>query len=106
LSDDVVAHLRTFAPDAFCLCDAGQPSYGLPSLVFPEQELSAASTAHDPTRSIPAIDSSQTVAWLFTSGSTGKPQPHRKTWGLLVRNVSAEADILGLSDPRHLQPPT
>ena len=93
LTADVIDHLRAFAPDAFCLCDAGQPSFGLPSLEYPD-DLGSESPSR--TRAMPSIADDRTVAWLFTSGSTGRPQPHRKTWGPLVRNVAAEAAILGL----------
>ena len=93
LTTDVIEHLRTFAPDTFCLCDSGQTSFGLPALVYPDDLGSESSSG---SRAMPSIADDRTVAWLFTSGSTGKPQPHRKTWGPLVRNVVAEAAILGL----------
>ena len=94
VTPDVVAHLRDFAPDAFCLGDAGQASHRLPFVAYPE------SLPPSPVDAIPSIPGERNVAWLFTSGSTGTPQPHRKTWGLLVRNVRAEASILGLDDGR------
>ena len=93
LTADVIEHLRAFAPDAFCLCDTGQQSFGLRALEYPD-DLGSESPSR--TRAMPSIGDERTVAWLFTSGSTGKPQPHRKTWGPLVRNVVAEAAILGL----------
>ena len=93
ITQDVVDHLRDFAPDAFCLVDGDQPTFGLAVFGMTEGGRSAASQ----TPAVPSIPADRTVAWLFTSGSTGKPLPYRKTWGPLVRNVRAEGNILGLT---------
>jgi acyl-coenzyme A synthetase/AMP-(fatty) acid ligase len=49
---------------------------------------------------VPGIPSEQLVAYVFTSGSTGVPLAHKKTWGALVRDVQAEAELCGLNDGR------
>ncbi len=90
---DTVAHLRAFAPDAFCLCDADN-DVALPQMRF---------VARDPRRTpaplpIPRIDADRVVAQVFTSGSTGAPVPHAKRWAALVRGAGAEAELLGLLD--------
>ncbi len=95
ITREVVGHLRTFAPDVFCLADGDQDAFGLPCIAYPDDRHPDATP-----RAIPLLPDDQPVAWLFTSGSTGKPVPHRKTWGALVRNVRAEAALLGLTDGR------
>ncbi|MGB0125992.1 MAG: AMP-binding protein [Rhodocyclaceae bacterium] len=88
---DMVAHLRRLAPDAWALHDTGGDAIDLPCLRCPEGHAAA-----QPAASVPAIDPTQLVAYVFTSGSTGEPVPHRKTWGALVRNARAEASRLGV----------
>lgn len=65
---------------------------GVPGGPFPDLASLARAEVHE----VPQIDDERLVAILFTSGSTGLPQPHRKTWGKLVRNGRAEAAALGL----------
>ena len=65
---------------------------GLPGCRFPDLAALPRAAVHE----MPQIDDQRLVAILFTSGSTGLPQPHRKTWGKLVRNGRAEAEALGL----------
>ncbi|WP_086125652.1 AMP-binding protein [Hydrogenophaga sp. IBVHS1] len=65
---------------------------GLPGCRFPDLAALPRTVVHE----MPQIDDQRLVAILFTSGSTGLPQPHRKTWGKLVRNGRAEAEALGL----------
>lgn len=91
---DMVRQLQAFAPDVFCLHDAAQCDIALPQLPYPEAPAQAEPIA------IPQILATQLAAIVFTSGSTGAPQPHRKTWGSLVRNVRAQAARLGLT-PGH-----
>lgn len=95
LTQETLGHLRSFAPDFFCLHDGGTDVAGMPGIVYPERNWPLGSG-----QDIPRIPADQAVAWLFTSGSTGMPVPHRKSWGALVRNVVAEGELLGLRDGR------
>ncbi|WP_017773102.1 AMP-binding protein [Paraburkholderia kururiensis] len=92
-----VRELLAFAPDTFCLHDSDDCAVDLPQFRFPEPPSSDDATAN-PTFSVPQIDASQTVAYLFTSGSTGTPVPHGKRWGALVACLRASAARLGLLD--------
>lgn len=92
---EMVRQLQLLAPDVFCLCDRAT-SVALPQLTYPRPEPGASDVPPAPD-SIPRIEADQVAAYVFTSGSTGVPVPHRKTWGALVRNVSAGAARLGLS---------
>ncbi|WP_042301537.1 AMP-binding protein [Paraburkholderia kururiensis] len=92
-----VRELLAFAPDTFCLHDSDDCAVDLPQFRFPEPPSSFDATAN-PTFSVPQIDASQTVAYLFTSGSTGMPVPHGKRWGALVACLRASAARLGLLD--------
>ena len=74
------------------LSDQADAVPGLPGMTFPDLAVLPRTEVHD----MPQIDNERVVAILFTSGSTGLPQPHRKTWGKLVRNGRAEAAALGL----------
>lgn len=94
-SPEMIRQLLQFAPDAFCLTDSRDCAVALPQVRFPVLSESCARAF-----SVPAIDAGQLVAYVFTSGSTGVPVPHRKTWGALVRNVQAEAQLCGLNDGR------
>ncbi len=96
---EMIRHLLHFAPDAFCLTDNPECAIALPQVRFPA--LPDAVDASERTFAVPAIDSDQLVAYVFTSGSTGTPIPHRKTWGALVQDVQAEAELCGLNDGRH-----
>lgn len=88
---EMVQQLRTFYADVFCLHDREPCAIALPQLRYP-----VLSCGDGRPVAIPRIDSSQRIAVVFTSGSTGAPVPHPKTWGLLVRNVRAQAVQLGL----------
>lgn len=90
---EMVRQLQMFAPDVLCLHDLDECDIALPQLRYPELSVTAA-------EAIPQIHAAQLAAIVFTSGSTGAPQPHRKTWGSLVRNVRAQAARLGLT-PGH-----
>jgi acyl-coenzyme A synthetase/AMP-(fatty) acid ligase len=94
---ETIRQLERFAPDVFCLHDSDDCRVALPQLRFPAL---AEPDQTDPAIDIPRIDAEQTVSYVFTSGSTGMPVPHRKTWGALVRNVQAEAELCGLNDGR------
>lgn len=94
---EMVRQLRAFAPDTVCLAD-GPTSLDLPLLPYPEATAGPSPVAGEPA--CPTVPADQVVACVFTSGSTGVPQPHRKTWGHLVRNVRAEAERLFLDDGR------
>lgn len=96
---DMVAQLKLFAADVFCLHDDDDCTAALPLLRYPPtaaDKAYAESEAQAGPLAIPQIDSRQLVAVVFTSGSTGTPLPHRKHWGALVRNVRAQAGRLHL----------
>lgn len=95
---EMIGRMLGFAPDAFCLTDSDDCRIALPQVRMPA--LDAAAPAPEGEFRVPAVDSAQTAAYVFTSGSTGAPVPHRKTWGLLVRNVQAGAHLYGLADGR------
>ena len=101
LTAETIANLRNFAPDLFCLTDGERPSFDVPVFDYPAfADGVDAAGGPGAMLEIPSIPADRPVAWLFTSGSTGKPLPHRKTWGPLVKNVRAEAHLLGLGDGR------
>jgi acyl-coenzyme A synthetase/AMP-(fatty) acid ligase len=86
-----IAGLCAELPAAVCLGDqALPPREGVPYFKVLDVgfERSQAELRMAPVR----VD--QLVVTVFTSGSTGTPQPHRKTFGRLVQNASAEAAIL------------
>ena len=91
-SADTVRQLKDFAADLFCLEDGHADDIDLPRVAYPAQPAPA-----DPAAPVPGIDAERVVAVLFTSGSTGTPTPHRRTWGSIVANGSAEAERLGFA---------
>jgi acyl-coenzyme A synthetase/AMP-(fatty) acid ligase len=94
---EVIAHLKGFAPDAFCLTDEDDCDVELPQVRFPEP-LAGGHSDESASRALPArIGASQRAAWVFTSGSTGTPIPHEKTFGKLVDCMRVEAERLGLA---------
>ncbi len=95
---EMIRQLLLFAPDVFCLTESENYTIGLPQIAYPE--IGEPSDEVLQSCTIPQIDGEQLVACVFTSGSTGLPLPHRKTWGSLVRNVQAEAQLCGLTDGR------
>ena len=109
----VIAQVKDFAPDVFCLTDSDNCTVELPQLRYPAHSaLSATGIQTTTPLAVPQIDSTQQVAVVFTSGSTGVPQPHAKTWGALVRCVQAEAarlkiprdapcTVIGTVPPQH-----
>jgi acyl-coenzyme A synthetase/AMP-(fatty) acid ligase len=103
---NVIAAMRTFAPDVFYVTDDEATKVDLPRAALPDED-----TAADEPLDIPQIPGDRVVACVFTSGSTGEPQPHFKTWGLLAANLSSEArrfnvgpghTILGTVPPQHM----
>lgn len=94
---EMIRQLVQFAPDTFCLTDNANCSVALPKIFFSE---AASHDEDEHTFNVPQIASEQLVATVFTSGSTGAPLPHHKTWGSLVRNVQAGAQLCGLNDGR------
>ncbi|MGI4846896.1 MAG: AMP-binding protein [Janthinobacterium lividum] len=107
---EMISQLARFAPDAFCLTDNPACIVDLPQTRYPASP-AATSLANDDAGnrcpqsqvapfSVPRIDSAQLAAYVFTSGSTGVPMPHPKTWGALVRNVHAEAQLCRLDEAR------
>jgi acyl-coenzyme A synthetase/AMP-(fatty) acid ligase len=93
---EVIAHLKGFAPDVFCLTDEDDCDVDLPQVRFPGP--SARQRPAVSTRTAPEarIGASQRAAWVFTSGSTGTPVPHEKTFGRLRDCMRVEAERLGL----------
>ena len=95
---EVIRHLQSLAPDAFCLTDNEASGIGLPLVLFPAVPAPPA----DDWR-VPTVPGDRLVAYVFTSGSTGTPVPHQKTWAHLVANVRVEAERLGFDDrERHV----
>jgi acyl-coenzyme A synthetase/AMP-(fatty) acid ligase len=101
----VIASMRAFAPDAYCIADDASLDLGVPRFELPVD--AAPDTAFD----VPRIPGEQVIACLFTSGSTGEPQPHPKRWASLVTDVAGEARrldigpghaILGTVPPQHM----
>ena len=98
-SAETLHRLQAEFPDIVCLHDGHFDSHGLPSIVFPD----TAAVHSEKVEKIPQIADDTLAAILFTSGSTGLPQPHRKTWGKLVRSGRAEAQRFGLDHrPYHI----
>ncbi|HJU72013.1 MAG TPA: AMP-binding protein [Paucimonas sp.] len=93
---EMIRQMALFAPDAFCLTDSRDCPIALPQMHYP----ALAEQDEGGEFVVPQIDAGQLIAYVFTSGSTGVPMPHRKTWGALVRNVQAEAQLCGLHDGR------
>jgi len=96
---EVIRHLRSFAPDVFCLSDDPQCPLALPHVLYvdsPQAERTAASDGAE--FSVPQIDAAQLAAYVFTSGSSGMPVPHAKTWGRLLQCVRAEVTRLPVAD--------
>lgn len=91
---ETIRQLQAFAPDAACLTDQADCAIALPRTPYPPAAFFSRAERH--VFSIPRIDETQLVAYVFTSGSTGVPIAHRKTWGALVLNVQMEAVQLGL----------
>lgn len=100
---EMIRQMAQFAPDVFCLTDAADCTVDLPRMQFPALTESEAADAYGSAErpyAVPRIDGAQLVAYVFTSGSTGVPVPHPKTWGALVANVRAEAQLCRLDDGR------
>lgn len=92
---EVIAKLKLFAPDAFCLADSVACDIDLPRFMVPQQ-----SAVPGDGFDVPRIDGDFVAAQVFTSGSTGVPVPHAKTWSYLVADVGVEATRMGLDDGR------
>lgn len=96
----VIAQLRAFAPDAFCLTDDTRCDIDLPQAYLPDLVARPAPLREPARFEVPRIAAAQVAAIVFTSGSTGTPVPYKKTWGLLARCVANGAPRLGLLDGR------
>jgi len=94
---EVIAHLRRFAPDAFCLTDEDECDVELPLVRFPDAADAACRGEATLTVRAPRIEAGQRAAWVFTSGSTGTPVPHEKTFGRLLECMRVAAQRLGLA---------
>jgi acyl-coenzyme A synthetase/AMP-(fatty) acid ligase len=95
---EVIAQLKGFAPDAFCLTDEHDCEVELPQVRFPELSAAPGSGGWR----VPSIDREARAAWVFTSGSTGAPVPHEKTFGRMIDCVRVEAQRLGIAaQPAH-----
>ena len=103
---NVIAAMRSFAPDVYYVSDDDAAHVELPRAPLPLDEDSPATDFF-----VPRIEGDQVAACVFTSGSTGEPQPHFKTWGRLAENIRSEArrfgvgpghTILGTVPPQHM----
>jgi acyl-coenzyme A synthetase/AMP-(fatty) acid ligase len=97
---EVIAQLKRFAPDAFCLTDEAECDIELPRVRFPTLPAAAPGTQQPAALAVPRIDAGRRAAWVFTSGSTGTPVPHEKTFGRMLECMRVEATRLGLGDDR------
>jgi acyl-coenzyme A synthetase/AMP-(fatty) acid ligase len=88
------------APAGLCVSDQPEaPAPGVPYL-----RMDAGADTHAEVRSTvrakaaasadPRIEPERHIITVFTSGSTGQPQPHRKTYGQILRNVHSEAQVM------------
>jgi len=93
---EVIAHLKSFAADAFCLTDEDDCDVELPQVRFPDPPAGEHSDRPTSSALAPRIEAGQRAAWVFTSGSTGTPVPHEKTFGRLIDCMRVEAERLGL----------
>lgn len=89
---EMIAQLKRYAPDAFCLSEIEQPAIALPLTLYSPKPAPLTEAFN-----MPQIDCEQCIAVVFTSGSTGVPQPHPKYWGAVIASVQAEASRLGLN---------
>jgi acyl-coenzyme A synthetase/AMP-(fatty) acid ligase len=96
----VIAELRRFAPDAFCLTDEEECGIELPLLRFPVLPAARGSAMTGAAPPVPRIEAGRRAAWVFTSGSTGTPVAHQKTLGGLLDCMRVAAERLGLADGR------
>jgi acyl-coenzyme A synthetase/AMP-(fatty) acid ligase len=88
---ECISGLCAELPGVVCLGDqAPQHSTNVPYFRVSDGE-SGRNSAELP---IPMVGFDQPVVTAFTSGSTGRPQPHRKTFGRLLRDASAGAAIM------------
>lgn len=94
---EVIAQLKSFAPDTVCLTDEDACDLALPLVRFPEADSAARAAANRPVGTVPRVDPGRRAAWVFTSGSTGTPVPHQKTFGRLIECMRVEAQRLGLA---------
>ena len=92
---NVIAGMRSFAPDVFYVSDDDALAIDLPRASLPPEDGGAPRPLE-----IAQVADDQLVACLFTSGSTGDPQPHFKSWGGLVKSMAAEARRFGVA-PGH-----
>jgi acyl-coenzyme A synthetase/AMP-(fatty) acid ligase len=97
---EVIAQLKRFAPDAFCLTDEAECGIELPRVRFPTLPAAASGAPPAAALAVPRIDAGRRAAWVFTSGSTGAPVPHEKTFGRMLECMRVEATRLGLGDDR------
>ena len=93
---EIIRQLQAFAPDAACLTDQENCPIALPQTRYPPAAFFHNADTDTAAFTVPHIEETQLVAYVFTSGSTGLPVAHRKTWGALVRNVQMGARQLGL----------
>lgn len=94
---EVIAHLKGFAPDAFCLTDEDDCDVDLPQVRFPGPRAAGHSGESTSIAPVPRLGAAQRAAWVFTSGSTGTPVPHEKTFGRLLDCMRVEAERLDLT---------
>ena len=105
----VIAQVRGFAPDVFCLLDEESTIVALADMQLVRYPAQPATAKH--IYAVPDIPIAQVVAYVFTSGSTGMPVPHAKTWGKLVQNartaqqrlqLAPGTTLIGTVPPQHM----
>ncbi len=95
---DFVARLGAGYPGLYCLGDGANEYPGVEAVAFSAlMQGAGAAPEAAALADVPRIPSGQCAALVFTSGSTGNPVPHRKSWGGLVADGTAEAAQLGIA---------
>src|SRR5688572_27957312 len=81
---DLFDRLRLNYPDAYCMVASAVDHGPFAAFRYPGS-LGPASDDFE----VPIVPVAQVAAIVLTSGSNGDPAPHAKTWGSLVRSVTA-----------------
>lgn len=88
---DQIEQLSRRYADIYCLADSGAPFQSMETLQY-----GVGSDTDSAVPVMPQIPAQQIAAIVFTSGSTGQPVANEKSWGSLVRGVSAGLARFGM----------
>ena len=92
-ASETVRQLKQFAPDVFCIVDRAA-TIDLPLVMYDDAASGTSGGANSEAADIPMLPADRTMSYAFTSGSTGSPIAHQKSWGQMVRDVRAQAEVL------------